>query len=172
MMLVAGLLDTFSGSVLGNSFEGLIGIAGILMMIPAFLEDGGAIGGILAAKFSSALHVGSLEHSLIPPKKARKIFLSMHLIGIIVFSLIGIFAFFISMFIGVEALPFHEMVVISVIAGEVLIFIVNIVAYYFSIISFKHGIDPDNVTIPLITSLMDVVGTGCLIFVLVLFGAL
>lgn len=170
IMLLSGLLDTFSGSILGNSFEGLIGIAGILTMIPAFLEDGGAIGGILAAKFSSALHIGSLEYSLIPPKNARKMFLSMHIIGIIIFSLIGSFAFIISMVIGIEILPIFEMVAISVIAGEILVFIVNLVAYYSSVISFKHGIDPDNVTIPIITSLMDIMGTGCLIAVLIIFG--
>ena len=170
IMLLSGLLDTFSGSILGNSFEGLIGIAGILTMIPAFLEDGGAIGGILAAKFSSALHIGSLEYSLIPPKNAQKMFLSMHIIGIIIFSLIGSFAFIISMVIGIEILPIFEMVAISVIAGEILVFIVNLVAYYSSVISFKHGIDPDNVTIPIITSLMDIMGTGCLIAVLIIFG--
>jgi len=172
IMLIGGLLSTFSGSILGNSFNGLIGIAGILTMMPAFLEDGGAIGGILAAKFSSALHIGSLEYSLTPPKGARKMFLSMHLIGIIVFSLIGIFAFFISKSVGVGVLPLHEMIIISLIAGEILIFIVNLVAYYSSVIAFKHGIDPDNVTIPTITSLMDIIGTGCLIAVLMVFGIL
>jgi len=170
IMLIGGLLSTMSGSILGNSFEGLIGVAGILTMMPAFLEDGGAIGGILAAKFSSALHIGSLEYSLTPPKKAWKMFLSMHLIGLVIFSLIGIFAFFISKSVGVEVLPIHDMIIISLIAGEILISIVNFMAYYASVISFKHGIDPDNVTIPIITSTMDIIGTGCLIIVLMIFG--
>jgi len=170
IMLMGGLLGTLSGSILGNSFEGLIGIAGILTMIPAFLEDGGAIGGILAAKFSSSLHIGSLKYSLIPPKKAQKMFASMHIMGLIVFSLIGSFAFFISKYAGMEVLPLHKMIIISVIAGEILILVVNFIAYYSSIISFKHGIDPDNVTIPTITSLMDIMGTGCLIAVLIIFG--
>jgi len=170
ILLACGLLGTFSGSILGNSFEGLIGTAGILTMIPAFLEDGGAIGGILAAKFSSALHIGSLEHGRVPPKDAQKLFLSMHIIGLIVFSLIGIFAFIISKSIGVDTLPLHEMIMISLISGEILIFIVNFVAYYSSITSFKLGLDPDNVTIPIITSIMDILGTVCLVSILLLFG--
>lgn len=172
VLLACGILGTLSGSILGNSFEGLIGIAGILTMIPAFLEDGGAIGGILAAKFSSALHVGSLKHEKLPPKQAQKLFLSMHVIGLIVFSLIGAFAFLISKSIGIDTLPLHEMVIISLISGEILIFIVNLVAYYASITSFKLGLNPDNVTIPVITSMMDILGTMCLISVLLLFGAL
>lgn len=170
VLLACGLLGTFSGSLLGGSFEGLIGIAGILTMVPAFLEDGGAIGGILAAKFSSALHLGSMHYSKIPPKQARKMFLSVHVIGLIIFSLIGLFAFVISTTIGIDVLPLYEMIIISVISGELLIVIVNLVAYYTSITSFKFGLDPDNVTIPVITSVMDILGTVCLIAVLLFFG--
>jgi len=72
----------------------------------------------------------------------------------------------------VGALPIHEMIIISVITGEILIFAVNLIAYYSSVISFRHGIDPDNITIPTITSLMDVMGMGCLILVLIAFGAI
>ena len=170
ILLACGLLSTFSGSLLGGSFKGLIGIAGILTMVPAFLEDGGAIGGILAARFSSALHLGSMHYSKFPPKKAQKMFLSMHVIGLVVFSLIGIFAYIISIVVGIDVLPVHEMVIVSVIAGELLIVVVNFVAYYTSITSFKFGLDPDNVTIPIITSIMDILGTACLIAVLLLFG--
>ncbi len=170
ILLACGLLGTFSGSLLGGSFKGLIGIAGILTMVPAFLEDGGAIGGILAARFSSALHLGSMHYSKFPPKKAQKMFLSMHVIGLVVFSLIGIFAYIISIVVGIDVLPVHEMVIVSVIAGELLIVVVNFVAYYTSITSFKFGLDPDNVTIPIITSIMDILGTACLIAVLLLFG--
>ncbi|KAA0003825.1 MAG: hypothetical protein FE048_00745 [Thermoplasmata archaeon] len=170
VLLVCGILGTLSGSLLGNSFEELIGIAGILTMIPAFLEDGGAIGGILAAKFSSALHIGSMRYSKKPPKEAQKLFLSMHVIGFIIFSLIGVFAFAISSTLGIDVLPLHEMVCISVISGELLIVMVNFIAYYSSITSFKIGLDPDNVTIPIITSTMDILGTVCLIAILLLFG--
>ena len=48
--------------------------------------------------------------------------------------------------------------------------IVNLVAYYSSMISYKLGLDPDNITIPTITSLMDLMGTGILIVVLMVLG--
>lgn len=172
ILLICGILGILSGSILSNSFKGLLGIAGILTIIPAFLEDGGAIGGILAAKFSSHLHIGTLKHERLPPKQAQKMFLSMHAIGLIVFSLIGALAFLISTSIDIDTLPLHEMIIISLISGEILIFIVNLVAYYASITSFKHGLNPDNVTIPIITSMMDTLGTICLISVLLLFGAI
>ncbi|MGC9308566.1 MAG: magnesium transporter [Thermoplasmatota archaeon] len=172
ILLAAGLLGTISGSVLGGSYEALIGVGGILIMIPAFLEDGGAIGGILAAKFSSALHLGSLEYTRFPPARARKLFAIMHIIGLPVFALLGVMAFFISGAIGTTSPSLIIMISAAVLAGEILILAVNFIAYYASMAAFRLGFDPDNVTIPIITALMDSLGTGTLIGVLFLLGTL
>jgi mgtE-like transporter len=170
MFLFCGLLSTFSGSILGSKFVGLISIAGIFTMIPAFLEDGGAIGGILAARFSSSLHMGTMEYGKKISKEALKLFSFMHLLGLIIFPLIAIFAFIINKIIGLITPSINEMIFISLLTGEILILIVNLVAYYSSALSFKFGLDPDNIVIPLITSLMDVIGTGCLVATIILLG--
>jgi len=172
ILLAAGLLGTISGSVLGGSYDGLIGVGGVLIMIPAFLEDGGAIGGILAAKFSSALHLGSLEYARFPPARAQKLFAIMHAIGLPVFALLGVMAFFISGIIGSTSPSLLVMMGAAILAGEILILAVNFIAYYASMVAFRLGFDPDNVTIPIITALMDVLGTGTLIGVLLLLGTL
>ena len=172
ILLAGGLLGTISGSVLGTSYDGLIGVGGVLIMIPAFLEDGGAIGGILAAKFSSALHLGSLEYARFPSARARKLFVIMHVIGLPVFALLGGMAFVISGAIGVSSPSIYEMMFAAILAGEILILAVNFIAYYASIVAFRLGFDPDNVTIPLITSLMDVLGMSSLLGVLLLLGTL
>lgn len=172
ILLAGGLLGTISGSVLGTSYDGLIGVGGILIMIPAFLEDGGAIGGILAAKFSSALHLGSLEYARFPPAGAQKLFVIMHVIGLPVFALLGAAAFVISGAIDITSPPLYRMMLAAILAGEILIFTVNFIAYYASMVAFRLGFDPDNVTIPIITSLMDVLGTTSLLGVLLLLGTL
>lgn len=170
LFLVCGLLSVFSGSILGTRVEALIGIAGVFVMIPAFLEDGGAIGGILAAKFSSALHVGSLSFASIPPRFARHLFLTMQLIGLMVFALVGVLSYAISVLLSISTLAWYEMVAVAVLTGQILILIVNLVAYYSSVFTYHMGLDPDNTTIPIITSLMDLVGTATLIAVLLALG--
>jgi len=170
LFLICGLLSVFSGSILGTHVEALIGIAGVFIMIPAFLEDGGAIGGILAAKFSSALHVGSLSFSSLPPRFARRLFLTMQLIGLVVFSLVGLLSYIISILLSISTLAWYEMVAVAVLTGQILILVVNLVAYYSSVFTYSMGLDPDNTTIPIITSLMDLMGTATLILVLVVLG--
>ncbi len=169
ILIACGMLSSLSGFVLGSGFEEIISIAGILVMVPAFLEDGGAIGSILAAKFSSQLHIGMLEPSFKSLKKISKFFLITHLIGFIIFPLIGIFAFIVSHVMGLSTYGIAHMILISLVAGEILIAIVNVVSFSLSIISYKIGLNPDNVVIPLLTSFMDFIGTACLVGVFLLF---
>jgi mgtE-like transporter len=74
--------------------------------------------------------------------------------------------------LSIPTVPTLYMVASTVVAGQILIAILNFMAYYFSILSFKKGLDPDNVGIPLITSVMDVLGSGCLILSLKVFGVI
>lgn len=170
VLLVCGFLGIFSGAILGGRIEGLIAVPSILIMLPAFLEDGGAIGGILAARLSSSLHLGSIETKGGIPKNVLKMFVTMHILGIIIFTMVGSFAYIIAKFLGISSLPLHLTIAVALLAGEMLIVVVNLIAYYISIISFKRGVDPDNVTIPTITSTIDLIGTACLIAVLIIMG--
>jgi len=170
VLLVCGFLGIFSGAILGGRIEGLIAVPSILIMLPAFLEDGGAIGGILAARLSSSLHLGSIETKKGIPKNVLKMFVTMHILGIIIFTMVGSFAYIIAKFLGISSLPLHLTIAVALLAGEMLIVVVNLIAYYISIISFKRGVDPDNVTIPTITSTIDLIGTACLIAVLIIMG--
>lgn len=168
VFIICGLLSSLSGNILGSHSHILVNYATILVILPAFLEDGGAIGGVLSARFSSALHTGEIKYGKIP-KKVLRVFLDMHLIGAIVFPIIGIFGYLIGMFFSFNV-NVIKIVMISFIAGELLIFIVNLLSFYISTVSFKMGINPDNVAIPILTSLMDFVGTACLIGVAFILG--
>ena len=93
----------------------------------------------------------------------------MHIVGLIIFPLIGIFGYVAGTLIGLPGYNLLKMILISLTAGEILVIIVNFLSYYLSTISFKIGVNPDNVVIPILTSLMDFVGTACLIGVAFLY---
>jgi cation transporter-like permease len=63
------------------------------------------------------------------------------------------------------------MALILLLGATAITFITSTVAYYIALLSFKLGLDPDNVVIPVLTASMDVVGTGSLIIVLLTMGA-
>lgn len=163
ILITCALINFGAGTILGKEVEGLVTIAGILTIIPAFLEDGGAMGGILASRFSSMLHLGLLEPKIFPEREVLRSFAVMHILGFVVFALVGIFGQIVNYILSIPTIPTAYMIATTVMAGQLLTVLLNLMAYYFSILSFMKGIDPDNIGIPLITSLMDVLGTGCLI---------
>ncbi len=170
ILLTCAMIDFGAGTILGKEVEGLIAIAGIMTIIPAFLEDGGAMGGILTSRFSSMLHLGLLEPKLIPERDVLRSFGIMHFLGLIVFTLVGIFGQIVNYTLSIPTVPTVCMLATTILAGQLLTALLNLMAYYFSVLSFMKGIDPDNVGIPLITSLIDVIGTGCLILSLKILG--
>jgi mgtE-like transporter len=48
--------------------------------------------------------------------------------------------------------------------------VASVIGYYAAITTYRFGLDPDNHTIPLVTSGMDLLGVICLVIALVLFG--
>jgi mgtE-like transporter len=166
VLLFCTFLQFGAGTILGKEIESFIAIAGLLTIVPAFLEDGGAMGGVLAARLSSMLHLGLLQPSIKPPKEVFLSFGVMHLLALAIFALIGIFGYAVNYSLSLPTPPIFELILVTIIAGQLLMFLLDFMSYYFSIISFRKGLDPDNVGIPLITSFMDVLGTGCLVLVL------
>ncbi len=170
ILLITGLFGLLAGVFLTGEVENLISIAGLFTLVPPFLEDGGAIGGILSARLSSKLHMGVMRMEKLPSYEVLKSFITMHILGFIIFPLIGIFAFLINAQLGLESPSLPVMAGVTFIAGQVMVAVVNFLSYYSSIFSFRFGLDPDNIVIPLITSFMDVAGTVILISVVMGFG--
>lgn len=158
ILFVCGILEMIAGSALVINVESVLKLTGILTVIPGFLEDGGAIGGILASKISTKLHIGDIEPSFIPSRKVLVEFGKIYFVAGIAFPIIGAYGYFISYGLGLKIPSLPVLAFITFLSGIILTVIVSILVYFISIISFKRGIDPDNVTIPLITSMIDAVG--------------
>ena len=163
-------LDFGSGTILGSKLDKFIATAGLLTLVPAFLEDGGAMGGILAARFTSQLHVGLLEPKAKPDNDVFYTFAVMHAIAAFTFTLVGVFGYTVNILLHIPTISLPKMVLVTLVAGQLIMVIIDAMAYYFSILSFKKGVDPDNVGIPIIASFMDVAGTACYVFALKILG--
>ena len=68
---------------------------------------------------------------------------------------------------------FDKIVEISTMSGLILVAIMVILVYYVSITSYNNNLDPDNIVIPISTSITDSISSFVLISVsLLLLGAL
>ena len=72
VLIVCILLDIVAGVTIDRQLEGLVALPALLVLIPPFLEDANALGGILTSRFSSLLHMGILEPKRLPGKSSTR----------------------------------------------------------------------------------------------------
>ncbi|MHC1600345.1 MAG: magnesium transporter [Candidatus Methanospirareceae archaeon] len=166
MFFICGVLGTIAGTSLNMELENLIAIPAILVLIPPFLGESNALGGILSARLSSMLHIGTVEPKPFPDKLVTANFAVIYIFSVFLFLFVGLLSYVASIYLGIPTPTVSKMLTISLLGGILCTTFLNFASYYIAILSFRFGMDPDNDTIPLITSLTDVVGVLCLLFVI------
>lgn len=173
ILLLCSFLGGSAGGILNSSVETLLTNPSLLTLIPLFSGESGSLISILGARLSSGLHSGLIEPFNVPKGNAIHNFAICYILGIIVFPLIGILAEGSSLALGVVGVGFDKIVEISTMAGLILVTIMVILVYYVSITSYNKNLDPDNIVIPISTSITDSISSLILISVsLLLLGVL
>lgn len=170
--LVAIVISTFAGLVLGASFDSYLKGTIFLLLVPAFNGQGGSLGSILGSRLSSAGYLGQDKLTIFPNRTGRTTTLTLWLISLVVFSFMGLFGAGLGLVAGIEIPFFMEIALILLLGASLITLISSLIAYYVTYVSVKLGWDPDNIVIPVLTAVMDVVGSGSLIISILLIGYL
>lgn len=171
VLIICSVLGAFAGGVLNDSLTTLLNNQSLLTLVPLFSGEGGGIVSILGARLSSGLHAGLIEPSLRPKEHTIENFTIIIALAIIMYPIIAFMAESSTIAFGGVGVGYSNIVAISFISGLALILIMIFVVFYISSISYKRGFDPDNIVIPLSTSLTDSISTLILISVtLVILG--
>ena len=170
MLLIAGLIDVVAGLTIEKRLGSFLSFPALLVLVPPFLEDSGALGGILSARLASKLHLGVVDPVNVPQRAARNDFLLIFLFAVPVFTLVAVSADVAAAVAGLASPGVLRMIAISLIGGFLATIIAVGIVYYGAIATYRLGLDPDNHGIPMITSSMDLVGAFALIFAIVLVG--
>jgi len=167
---LAPLLDIFAGAVLEAHRTELEAIPGILILIPPFVSQAGAIGGILSARLSSKLQLGVITPRGRPDRPAVVDATLVVALGLIVFTVIGVIAASLASITGVARPPAGLMLGGTVLAGLLVLPITLVVGYYVAVLTTRFGLDPDNHGVPTITATMDLSGVAAVLFVMSILG--
>lgn len=171
ILLVAGAIDIVAGITIEKRLEAFTALPALLVLVPPFLEDTGALGGILAARLSSKLHLGIIEPTARPQRAARADFRLIMVFAVPVFVLVAVSADLVSLLLDLESPGPLRMVGISLLGGLLATTACIGITYYGAIAAFRLGLDPDNHGIPMVTSSMDLIGAVALIFAILILGA-
>lgn len=164
-VLIACLfLEIAAGMIIETQTEQMVQYAVLLVLLPAFLNEGNALSGMLTSRLSSMLHLGTLESRTIPPKEASENFGVVYILSFVTFAFIGAAAFALHPY----DLGFGTVMLMILVASFLTTTVINFLSYYVAIAAIRFDLDPDDHSIPITSSIMDVVGTAILVGIIAL----
>lgn len=164
------LLDIVAGVTIDQQLESLVALPALLVLIPPFLEDANALGGILTSRFSSLLHMGILKPDRMPGRAALENFAIIYLFALWVFTLVGISSYTVAVLLGLGTPSLLTMVFLSLTAGLITVTFLNIISYYVAIYTYRLSLNPDDHGIPLTSSAIDSIGALALMGIIFALG--
>ena len=138
--------------------------------MPGFLENTGALGSILAARLGSKLHLGAVTARAKPEPAALLDGTIILALGILIYVLLGTSTLALATILNQDYPGVLRFIGITLTGGMLATLVAGVIGYYAAVTTHRFGFDPDNHTIPLVTSGMDLTGVICLVVSLVIFG--
>ena len=167
LLTVAVVIEIFAGQILQGRQDMLILFPVFLISIPVINSIGGNIGSVLGARLASGLHVGYITISLKDKEMHENLFYSL-LIGFITYIILAIVIYYLALLGGLRmGIGLIEFVAILVSTGFLLICVVVLMSVLTAFLSFKRGLDPDDIVAPVVTTVGDTLG---IIFLFLLIG--
>ena len=171
VLCVAIVLDVLAGTVIDPRMEDVfLPLPAFLIILPGFLEKTGALGAILAARLGSKLHLGAVTPSAKPGPPALLDGTIVLALGVIVYASSALATLGIAELMNAAYPGAIRFIAITLTGGLLATLVAAVIGYYAAIVTFRFGLDPDNHTIPLVTSGMDLLGVVCLVIAMVMFG--
>jgi len=172
ILALTGTVTILVGVALQDREEQFTTLLALSILLPAFLQEGGALGGILSSRLSSKVHLGLIEPRGIPQFAAFRDFTLTYIFAAGVYVFVGAASHFIAvvLFPPGSSPGLLAMTGISALAGLITTTTAVLAAYYGSTVSYRLGLDPDTYGIPIITAAVDLLGFMSLIIALIVFG--
>ena len=170
VLVLAGTVDVIAGLTIEKQFDSFLVYPALLVLVPSFLEDSGALGGIMSARIATKLHLGTLEPGRGSFRAVGEDILLIVLYAVPVFLFLGISADIVSWAVGLASPGVLEMIAVSMIAGALATTFAIMIGFYGAVAAHRLGLDPDNHGIPIVTSSLDLLGAFALILAIVALG--
>jgi mgtE-like transporter len=171
VLCIAIVLDVLAGAVVEPRVGAVfVPYPALLIIIPGFLENTGALGAILAARLGSKLHLGAVSPRARPEPAALLDGSIVLVLGLTVYAMTAFATLGLAELIGADYPGVLRFIGLVMTGGILATLLAAVIGYYAATTTFRFGFDPDNHTIPLVTSGMDLMGVICLVVALVIFG--
>jgi len=158
LLTLCVIIEIFAGQLLQLGQGELIAVPLFLISIPFINGVSGNIGSILGARLASGLHVGYITVD-IKDKNIQKNFVTSIFMGIITYFIVAILIYYIASFSGLQiGIGLIEYMSVILATGILLVCLISIASVLTAFLSFKRGLDPDDMVAPVVTTAGDTFG--------------
>lgn len=158
VLILSAAVTMGAGIILNKNSEMIMLLPGIIIIIPAFINMGGSLMSVLSSRLSSALHLGFIHPILHKTKTLERNLFATLITAVISFASLGFIAGIFTQIIGLKGLSILMFPLLTLVAGILTVLVLSFLSVIFSYVSFRKGLDPDNIVIPILTSLGDFIG--------------
>lgn len=164
-VILTALAEIGAGALLTGLTDFYAILPGLILLLPGLMEARGNISASLGQRLGSAIHLGVIGWKLGFNDELKENVKSSLFLGLIVALVLACLAFFVSSLLGLSGLSIFGFILIALLtaflSGVTQITITVLVALY----SAYRGLDPDNITIPILATLGDVLTVFYLLIV-------
>lgn len=164
LLLVLSVLELAGGLTLGLFEDTFLRYPSLLVLVPVTIGTAGNLGSILSAHLSTSFHLGTLSFELEDENLLGNAITTV-LLALTVFPLVGLGAWTVTSVSGTSKLEVATVLSVAVVSGFTLAGLTVVIAVSATYLSYRLELDPDDVVIPVVTNVCDVLGVLVLIAV-------
>ncbi len=165
VLTLCAAISIFSGFFLSKNEAMLKFLPGMLIIIPSFIAINGNISSVITSRLSSALHMGLIKPNFRRTKLLQRNVYSMMFVSLVSFPILGFVAGALNFLLGASSVSFILFPLVTFTAGMITVLILIFISMLFSYLTYRRGLDPDNVVVPLLTTTGDFVGISMLLII-------
>ncbi|MDH5782598.1 MAG: magnesium transporter [Candidatus Bathyarchaeota archaeon] len=170
-LIVAALIDIMAGTTMQlRGIEAWVAIPVFLMLVPPLSDLGNDVACILSSRITTLLALGVIKPKLESSEALETNIIAILTIGTLSSLYMGMITFAVADKAGLGSVPIFPFLAVCVISVIILTLLVCVAAIGIAFIAWRRGLDPDNVTIPISTSISDVLGIFSLLIAMGMVG--
>lgn len=165
VLTLAAMISMITGATLNLKAEFWASLPVFLMVVPSLNDVGNGLGCIISSRITTLLTLGLIKPELKISEVLKENVIAIAIIGVVSSIYLGAVNLFVANISSIHMEPVSpgSFFAVCLISVGMLTLSVTIISIFIAFLSWRKGLDPDNVTIPIVTSFSDVLGVFCLL---------
>ncbi len=165
-LIICGIGEVFAGTLFGYMKDLFIEYPGLIIIMPAVIGMRGNIVTTLGSRLGSSIHLGVIDpKDVMGNKETHENIYATLALSFIMAIVTAFVAYSSSISAGVKTISLFSLIMITVFSSFIAGIILIAVTIGIMILAFAKGLDPDNVTAPILTTVGDIISIFTLYFV-------